>query len=203
VIFLGNKALRVKKESDMPLTFANKLTVARIFCVPVFISTVLYYSPDKDYLRFIALGVFLAAVLLDALDGYVARRFHQETAAGAVLDPLADKVLSISAFICLYKVGVLFTTVRLPIWLVVTVISREVVLLLGAMVIRWVNGRMTVRPTVWGKMTMLVEALVVVGILLQWPLFSYLWNVVFVLVLISGTDYLLKGLKELNTGGAG
>lgn len=187
----------------MSLTFANRLTIARVFCVPFFISTVLYYSPDKDYLRFIALGVFLAAVLLDVLDGYVARHFHQETKAGAILDPLADKILSISAFICLYKVSVLFEMVRFPIWLVVTVISRDVILLLGAMIIRLVNGQLTIRPTVWGKMTMFFEVLAVVGILLQWPLFSYLWQIIFVLVIISGTDYLLKGFKELNTGVTG
>ena len=53
----------------MSLTFANKLTICRVLTVPFFIATVLYYSPDQDYLRFMALGIFLFAVVLDILDG--------------------------------------------------------------------------------------------------------------------------------------
>ena len=184
----------------MSVTLANKLTMCRLFIVPFFISNVLYYSPEKDYLRFIALGLFLTAVTLDVLDGFVARRFHQETKAGAILDPLADKILLISAYICLYKIGVLFETVQFPIWLVVAVISRDVVLLLGSMIIRITNGDIIVKPTVWGKMTMFFQVLAVIGILLQWPLLSFLWYVILVLVIISGVDYLIKGVKELNNG---
>ena len=109
--------------SSKGLTLASKITVCRILIVPVFIATVLYYSPDQDYLRFAALGVFALALALDILDGYLARRLHQETRAGALLDPLADKILLISAYICLYKVGILFDAVRFPIWLVVAVTS--------------------------------------------------------------------------------
>ncbi len=184
----------------MALTLANQLTICRLLTVPFFITTVLYYSPDNDYLRFIALGIFLAAMTLDVLDGYVARRFNQETKAGAILDPLADKILFISAFICLYKVSILFDTVRFPIWLVVAVISRDVVLLLGAMIIRLINGDISIRPTIWGKMTVLFQTLVVIGILMQWQTFSFLWYVTLILVVISGVDYILKGVKELNNG---
>src|SRR3990167_5156451 len=116
----------------MSLTLASKLTVIRIVIVPFFIVTVLYYSPGKDYLRFVALSMFVLAAVLDFLDGYLARKLHQETKVGTILDPLADKILFISAFICLYKISVLFETVRFPIWLVVAVISRDTILLLGS-----------------------------------------------------------------------
>lgn len=184
----------------MSLTLANQFTIARLLMVPFFITAVLYYSPDHDYLRFIALGIFLAAVTLDVLDGYVARKFGQETKAGAILDPLADKILLISAYICLYKISVLFDAVRFPIWLVVAVISRDVVLLLGSMIIRLVNGDIRINPTVWGKMTVFFQVLGVIGILMQWPYFSVFWYVILILVIISGIDYILKGVKELNTG---
>ena len=184
----------------MPLTLANRLTIGRLLLVPVFIVTVLYYSPDKDYLRFIALGIFLVAVILDVLDGYVARKFNQETKAGAILDPLADKILLISAYICLYKIGILFDTVRFPIWLVVAVISRDVILLLGFTVIRLFNGDIGINPTVWGKATVFFQVLAVIGILMQWKIFSFSWCVILLLVIVSGTDYILKGVKELNSG---
>lgn len=186
--------------SSKGLTLASKITVCRILIVPVFIATVLYYSPDQDYLRFAALGVFALALALDILDGYLARRLHQETRAGALLDPLADKILLISAYICLYKVGILFDAVRFPIWLVVAVISRDVILLLGFMVIRLNNGEIAIKPTGGGKMTVFFEAMGVIGILLQWPWSPLIWPVVMVFVVVSGIDYIYKGIKILNNG---
>lgn len=179
------------------LTLANQLTVVRILIVPFFIVTVLYYSPDKDFLRYVALGLFAAAALLDFLDGYWARKFHQATKVGALLDPLADKILLISAFICLYKIGVLFETVRFPIWLVVAVISRDAILLLGSTVIHLMKGDITVATTFWGKWTAFLQMLAVMGILLQWKFSILTWYVIIVFVVISGMDYILKGIKEL------
>ncbi len=184
----------------MSLTLANQFTICRLFVVPFFITAVLYYSPETDHLRFVALGIFLAAITLDVLDGYVARKFNQETKAGAILDPLADKILFISAFICLYKISVLFSVVRFPIWLVVAVISRDVILLLGAMVIQLINGDISINPTVWGKATVFFQSLAVIGILMQWPFLSITWYVILALAVGSGIDYILKGVKALNNG---
>src|SRR3990167_6283888 len=99
----------------LTLTFANKITIARILAVPFFISTVLYYHPARDHLRYAALGIFLFAVISDVIDGYVARTRNQRTRAGAILDPIADKLLLMSAFICLFKVGTMFKIIQLPI----------------------------------------------------------------------------------------
>jgi len=184
----------------MVITFANKLTGIRVLLVPVFVWTVLCYSPDKDYLRFVALGIFLFAVLLDFLDGYVARKFHQETKVGTILDPLADKFLLISTYFCLYKAGIHFEIVRFPLWLVIAVIGRDVILLFGAVIIRLVNNDITVNPTIWGKATVFFEIIAVFGILLQWQKSSAVWLVVLAMVVISGCDYMFKGIKELKIG---
>ena len=184
----------------MSLTLANQFTICRLLTVPFFITAVLYYSPEKDFLRFVALGIFLVAVTLDLLDGFAARRLQQETKAGAILDPLADKILLISAYICLYKIGVLLDEVRFPIWLVVAVISRDAVLLIGCSVIQIVNGDVHIHPTAWGKMTVFFQVLAVCGILLQWPALSFTWYIILTLVIISGVDYLIKGVKDLNNG---
>ncbi|MBI5150172.1 MAG: CDP-alcohol phosphatidyltransferase family protein [Candidatus Omnitrophica bacterium] len=189
----------------MALTFANKITVCRILAVPFFIATVLYYTPQNDYLRLVALGIFLFAVISDAVDGYVARHYRQRTKAGAVLDPVADKLLLISAFICLYKVGaVVGGGVRFPVWLVVGVISRDVILLAGAAIIRLFHsvehGDFNLEPTVWGKATTFFQVLSVLGILLRWPVFCVFWYPMIVLTVVSGVDYIRKGIKIINNG---
>ena len=185
----------------MALTFANKITVCRIVAVPFLIATILYYTPAQDYLRFVALGIFLFAVISDAVDGYVARHYRQRTKAGAVLDPVADKLLLISAFICLYKVGATIGGgIHFPIWLVVGVISRDVVLLSGAAIIRLFHGDFEVEPTIWGKATAFFQILAVLGILLRLPWMSAVWLPTIILTAISGVDYIRKGIKIINNG---
>jgi len=185
------------------LTFANKITVCRIVAVPFFIATVLYYAPQNDHLRLVALGIFLFAVVSDAVDGYVARHYRQRTKAGAVLDPVADKLLLISAFICLYKVGVTIGAgVHFPIWLVVGVISRDVILLAGAAIIRLFHGDFEVEPTIWGKATTFFQILAVLGILLRLPWVSAIWLPTIFLTAFSGIDYIRKGIKIINSGAA-
>lgn len=180
------------------LTFANKITVCRILAVPFFVATVLYYSPQSDYLRFVALAVFMFAVISDVIDGYVARTRHQKTRAGAILDPLADKLLLISAYFCIYQIESALPIVRFPIWLVVTVISRDIILILGAMIINLVRGDFDINPTIWGKAAAFFQIFSVMGILLQWGWTEIFWSVAFVFTIISGIDYIRTGIKILN-----
>ena len=182
----------------MALTFANKITICRILLVPFFIATVLSYNPADDFLRFVALAIFMFAVVSDVIDGYIARTRHQKTKAGKILDPLADKILLISAFICLYKIGILLEGVRFPVWLVVAVISRDLILLLGVTIIYLLRGEAALQPTFWGKATTFFQVLSIIGILLQWPLFSLAWYPMLVFTVISTIDYTRKGIKVIN-----
>lgn len=182
----------------MALTFANKVTVGRILIVPLFIATVLYYSPDREFLRYLALMVFLLAVISDVIDGYIARTRKEKTKAGALLDPLADKVLLISAFMCLTIQGEAFGEIRFPLWLVVAVISRDVILLLGAMIIHLVAGNLAITPSAWGKATTFFQVFCIIGILLQWPVSMGVWYGTVGLTVISGLGYIRNGIKVLN-----
>lgn len=185
----------------MSLTFANKITVCRILAVPFLVAVVLYYSPLRDYLRYVALGIFLFAVISDVIDGYIARTRHQKTKAGAILDPLADKVLLMSTFICLYKMGVHFPAIHFPLWLVVAVISRDAILLVGAMLIYLIHGDLSIEPTRWGKTSTFFQVLTVIGMLLQqstWAGTTLLWSVTIFFTVISGVDYIRNGIKLLN-----
>jgi CDP-diacylglycerol--glycerol-3-phosphate 3-phosphatidyltransferase len=186
----------------MSVTFGNKITICRILAVPFFIAAVLYYSPGKEFLRYVALGIFLFAVISDVIDGYVARTRYQKTKAGAILDPLADKLLLMSAFICLYYKGsFLMDMVRFPGWIVIAVISRDVFLILGSLIIYMVHHRIEVEPTFWGKSTTFLQVISIIGILLQWPFSFVVWYVMLFFTFISAVDYFRTGIRVLNTGG--
>ena len=97
---------------------ANQLTILRMAFVPLLVLLVVY-----DYVVG-ALAVFLLAGATDLLDGYIARKFGQNTAIGAFLDPIADKLLLVSCFILLSR-NVVELNVNIPLWLTITVIGRD------------------------------------------------------------------------------
>jgi CDP-diacylglycerol--glycerol-3-phosphate 3-phosphatidyltransferase len=185
----------------MGLTLANKVTIARIVVVPLFVATVLYYSVERDYLRFVSFAFFLIAVISDVIDGYIARRYYQKTKAGAILDPLADKLLLVSAFTCLYIVGKEFSVFHFPVWFVVTMISRDAILLLGALIIQLTTGRLDIEANIFGKITAFMQTLCVIGMLLQRSESQYLWPPAVVVTIISGLLYIREGIKVINDSG--
>ena len=186
----------------MGLTLANKVTIGRIVIVPMFIATLLYYSPERDYLRFVSLAFFLVAVISDVIDGYIARRYYQKTKAGAILDPLADKLLLVSAFTCIYIVGGDFPVFHFPVWFVVTMISRDVILLIGALIIQLTTGQMNVvEANFFGKTAAFVQTVCVLGMLMQIPVSVYLWPLAVVVTIISGIWYIREGIKVINDSG--
>ena len=186
----------------MALTFANKVTIGRILLVPFFIATVLYLSPERPYLRAVALGLFSMAVISDIIDGYIARRYRQKTRAGAILDPLADKLLLISAFICLYIERGNFETIVFPLWFVVAIISRDVILLLGAMIVQLMTGKLEIEANRSGKTTAFLQILCVLGMLLQWSFTQIFWYAALIATIISGIIYLKEGIKLINEHGS-
>ncbi|MBP6823482.1 MAG: CDP-alcohol phosphatidyltransferase family protein [Acidobacteria bacterium] len=108
-----------------------------------------------------ALGVFFAAAVTDGLDGLVARAFNQKTQLGAILDPMADKLLLVTAFIVLTLPN--FTeTPPIPFWLTATAISRDVIIVLAALVINMTTGFSGFRPSIPGKLNTFVQITMIV-----------------------------------------
>ena len=126
------------------LTPANQLTLLRMLLIPAFVLLVIYGLFGA------ALATFVVAGLTDALDGLIARRSGQKTTFGAWLDPAADKLLLVSTFIVLTVPGLGLTN-RLPLWLTVMVISRDVVIVLTVAIVNLAIGRRTFRPSIFGK----------------------------------------------------
>ncbi len=173
------------------MNFANKISTFRILIVPFFIACLIYYSPEKDFLRFVALFIFILAVISDAVDGYVARKSKQISQAGLVLDPLGDKLLLMSAFICLYANTNL--TIRFPLWVILIVISRDVIIILGAVVVYIVEQNINIIPSRWGKLSTAFQMLAVTSVLLQLKISPLVWWLAVIFTVISGAVYINRG----------
>jgi cardiolipin synthase len=155
----------------------------------------MYYSPDKEYLRFLALGIFILAVISDAVDGYVARKAKLQSKAGMILDPLGDKLLLMGAFIFLSPMSKF--TITFPLWVTLIVISRDLIILLGTMVIYMVKQKIDIHPTKWGKLTTTFQMSSAIAVLLQLKFTYVLWWIAVFFTIISGTDYVMRGFKIL------
>ncbi len=182
------------------MNIANKISTFRILTVPFFIACLLYYSPSKDYLRFFALFIFVLAVFSDAIDGFIARKRRQYSPAGTILDPLADKVLLMSAFIFLYLID---TGIRFPLWVSLIVLSRDAIILLGIITILMVRQKLEIKPTIWGKLTTVFQMLSVISILSRWNFSYMLWSIAVFFTLASGIDYIRRGFAILYAPGGG
>lgn len=174
------------------MNLANRITIARIVSIPFFIASVVYSRPD------IALIIFILAALSDAVDGFIARALKQKTPLGTVLDPIADKLLLLSAYICLTMVGAVPGILRLPPYITITVLSRDAIIVLGSMVIFFITGDLKVAPSPVGKVTTVFQMLTVIAALLQFRYSHAVWNVTILLTVISGIDYIIKGSRLLN-----
>lgn len=126
------------------LTPANQLTLLRMLLIPAFVILVVYGHAGW------ALAVFVLAGITDGLDGLIARRSGQKTSLGAWLDPAADKLLLVTTFIVLTLPNLGLVN-RLPIWLTVLIISRDVVIVLTVAVVNLAVGPRTFHPSIFGK----------------------------------------------------
>jgi cardiolipin synthase (CMP-forming) len=185
------------------MTTANKITVLRILLVPFFVVEIIYYvRTGNENFRLAGMLAFAVASILDGVDGYVARHYNQQSELGTILDPLADKLLLVSAIVILSfdnapQLG------QIPLWLTGAIIGRDVLLAIGAVVVRLVVGNITVRPRLTGKVATVFQMVMVVWILLRWDVtFPGIWLKVWILssglfTVASGWFYLWDGMHQL------
>jgi cardiolipin synthase len=183
------------------MTTANKITIGRILLVPFFICQVIYYArTGQAGYRWGALLSFAAAALGDGLDGFVARHYNQRSELGAILDPLADKLLLTSAIILLSLEGNRYFY-RIPMWLTVTVLGRDAITLIGMALIHFTMGKVKVRARLTGKIATVLQIATVLWILLEWNLrvLPYLIAAAGFFTAVSGLLYILDGVRQLNS----
>lgn len=177
------------------MNLPNKITVFRVFMIPVFL--VFMLMPDIPNGRYIAAGVFIIASLSDFLDGYIARKHHLVTNFGKFMDPLADKLLVCSALICFVELRLLYS------WIVIIIISREFIIS-GFRLIASDNGVVLAASKVAKVKTTLQMIMSIMLIInLDYPVINVLEQVVIylavILTVVSLIDYIVKNkavLKE-------
>lgn len=174
------------------VTLANKISVLRIILIPFFITAAAYSRMD------IALIVFLLAVISDGADGFIARTFNQKTQLGTILDPVADKLLLISAYICLSVVGNIPQNLRMPPYVPILVISRDAIIVIGSLIVYMIKGDIKVSPSILGKITTFFQMMTIVSILVKFNYSYIIWNTAALLTVASGLDYVMKGSKFLS-----
>lgn len=133
----------------------NLLTLARIGLVPWLVVLL----QQQDYL--LSLLVFIIAGVSDGLDGYIAKRFNAKTKLGAILDPLADKALLVSSYVMLSLMELI------PFWLVVTVVFRDLVIIVGYLIMEIFFGAITMQPLRISKVNTVVQIAFVIVVLLS------------------------------------
>lgn len=177
------------------MRYANKISALRIITIPFFIFAIVNYDSSHEYLRFVALAIFFLAVISDALDGIVARLKNEKTTLGPIIDPLADKLLLISTYVTIYLKGAQLGRITLPLWVVIVVIARDLMIALGTFLIFAVRQHIKIIPTSWGKLTTGLQMATIVSLLLQFEISFVFWTLAVILTIISGFDYMRKGLK--------
>ena len=193
------------------MNLANKLTVIRIFLVPIFL--IFIAVQGIPYGTFIATFIFILASLTDKLDGYIARSRNQITNFGKFMDPLADKLLVTSALISLVELQMV------PSWAAIVIIAREFAVS-GLRTIAASEGKV-IAASWWGKIKTVIQIIAIVLLLLQfnittssyltnlvesssvWNWFfmnvpSWILNISVVITLISGWDYFRKNKHTID-----
>jgi cardiolipin synthase (CMP-forming) len=182
------------------MTTANKITISRILLIPFFVVAVLYYGQEgKPVYWLLAVIFFATAAICDGVDGYIARRYNQRSELGAILDPLADKLLLVSGIVTLSFDHRPYLE-KVPLWLTGTIIGRDIVLLIGLVVIQMMVGKCTIRPRFLGKVATVLQMVVVLWVLLKWHgRWLPVWTLgAAICTGISGLLYVWDGSRQLS-----
>lgn len=176
------------------INIANFITMGRVIAVPVIFWLLLNGSSE------LAFFVFCAAGISDAVDGFIARYFNQKTELGAYLDPIADKLLIVSIYIAL---GV---KAEIPLWLVIAVVSRDL-LILGGVMLTWLMERpIDIKPVLVSKLNTVAQILLAALVLADEAFFLGLGTARTVMVVVTGVltfasllVYMREWLQHMNS----
>ncbi|MFI0348095.1 MAG: CDP-alcohol phosphatidyltransferase family protein [Chthoniobacterales bacterium] len=182
----------------------NQITIGRILLIPVFVLLAVYYGQSvslgdpNEKLRVAAIIVFIVAAVSDGADGWIARHYNLRSPLGAILDPLADKGLMLTAIITLSLSN---WDRSLPLWFPVLIIARDVIIVGGCILLRFLNDHLEVRPSIIGKISTFFQMLTIAVVLLQWRYYNGVVIVTGTVTLVSGFSYIADGIRLLRAGG--
>jgi len=190
------------------MTWATRITILRLVLVPVFVSLIITYDETtnqghpEEFWRYMAIAVFLVASISDALDGYLARHWNQRSALGALLDPIADKLLLLASLVTLGLIP-LDNLRPFPIWFPAIIITRDALLLGGYAVLRHFQVPIEIHPHWTGKASTLFTLLAIMAVLFKLGV----WTIFILCTLGAGFAlyctalYVREGLQLLSQSG--
>ena len=190
------------------MTTPNKITILRIALIPVFVVAAVAYGQTVErgepvqWLRWTAILTFLIAGISDGIDGYIARHYKQTSSLGVILDPIADKSLMLSTILTLSLSlwsGGDEDYAKFPMWFPAIVIGRDIILVVGAIILRFIKGDVRVRPRWTGKVATFFQIAAIASLMLQLrfvPLHLIL-ILAGLFTAISGVHYIVDGVRQL------
>jgi len=192
----GRLLYREPQDPQTSMSIPNLITLFRILLVPILVWAII-----SDEMR-LAFLLFLAAGISDAVDGFLAKRFGMATELGAYLDPLADKVLIVSIYVALGITG------ALPAWLVILVVSRDI-MIVGAVILSWlVDHPVAMKPLIVSKLNTAAQivfaTLKLASLALDFsaePALTVAMVLVVILTLLSIGFYLREWMRHMNSVG--
>lgn len=179
----------------MQMNLPNKITLFRVFLIPIFLIVLIGGFIPSPLNRYIAVGIFIVASLSDTLDGYIARKKNLITNFGKFMDPLADKLLVSAAMIAMVEMG------DLPSWVVIIIISREFVIT-GFRTLA-AEANIIIAAGWWGKIKTTIQMIMIIFLLLNFQGFiaesisGILIILATIFTIISGVDYIIKNIEVL------
>jgi len=183
------------------MTLANKITIARLCLIPIFGIFAWRYGASvvrgrpRECVRVSAAFVFILAAGMDGLDGFVARRFNQRSRLGAILDPIADKGLVMTAIVVLSLSN---RSEDFPIWFPIAVIGRDAILVIGFLALSNTIGHVEIRPTKIGKTATLLQIASILWLLLGVGRIGQicLATLATLFTVASGLGYIADGIRQ-------
>lgn len=177
----------------MEMNLPNKLTMARVVMIPIFVFVLLSGALPFPLSRYVAVVIFMAASFTDYLDGKIARKYNLVTNFGKFMDPLADKLLVASALISMVELG------DISGWIVIVIISREFIIT-GFRLIAVETG-VVIAASMWGKAKTVSQMIMIIfvlsGIISGNAAEDVLIYIAAALTIISGIDYIVKNINVL------
>lgn len=186
------------KTSNPLLTLPNLISLLRIGLTPIFILMVFKRK------AFLALLIFLLAGMTDLLDGFFARLFKKKTKVGALLDPVADKLLMTASYIVL-TIPSLNSLNLIPFWLTATVIGRDLMIVFGVLVINRITGYTNFLPSLLGKISTFCQICTIFLVLFYnylqiSPLYlKWVFYLALIFTFLSGIDYIIRGFNLISS----
>lgn len=180
------------------MNIPNILSLTRLLLTPAFVVSVIYHAEGNGFLPDLPLVIFLIAIITDAVDGFIARKYNQITSFGVLLDPLADKFLLVASFITLSFLSYGPQGLRIPPWVLIIVVTRDLFILTGAAIIYFIMGYVEFKPSPLGKITTFFQMATVFSVLVHFEYSYIIWTLAALFTVMSGMHYFVRANRILN-----